>query len=103
LPLACAAVILRYTWPKAASAPAEVSGRPAAQSGCSGLAWSAFVGALVTGGIGFAAGFFGPMILDPSSPQGPLVGLFVTGPLGLLAGAIGGAAVFGRSAVSFSP
>src|SRR5215472_11581267 len=59
LPFACAAVVLRYTWPKAPVVPAEAGIRSTAQSGCSGLAWSVFVGALVTGGIGFAAGFFG--------------------------------------------
>ena len=83
LPFFCAAVVLRYTWPRAASAPA-------------GLLRSALVGAVVTGGTGFAIGFFGPMILDPGSPQGPLVGIFVTGPLGLLAGAIGGTVLWAK-------
>lgn len=39
-----------------------------------------------------AIGFFGPMILSPSSGNGPMLGIFVTGPLGFLAGAIFGAA-----------
>jgi hypothetical protein len=90
-PSGVAAVVLRFTWPNAG---VEVARPAAPQSGCAGLAWSAFVGALVTEGIGFAAGFFGPIILDPSSPQGPLLGLFVTGPLGIVAGAIAGAVVF---------
>jgi hypothetical protein len=38
------------------------------------------------GGIAFALGFFGPMILAPDANQGPLLGIFYTGPLGLLAG-----------------
>ena len=48
-------------------------------------------GALVTGGIGFVGGFFGPMILAPSANQGPMLGIFITGPLGFIAGGIGGA------------
>src|SRR5215469_17243361 len=82
-PFVCSAIVLRYTWPTAASAPA-------------GLVRSVLVGAVVTGGIGFAIGFFGPMILDPSSPQGPLLGIFVAGPLGLLAGAVGGAVFWAK-------
>jgi len=83
LPFVCAAVVLRYIWPNASSTPA-------------GLVSSALVGAVVTGGIGFAAGFFGPIILYPGSPQGPLVGIALTGPLGLLAGAIGGAVFWAK-------
>ena len=49
------------------------------------------VGALVTGAIGFSAGFFGPMLLTPRANQGPLLGLFITGPLGLILGGVGGA------------
>lgn len=56
-----------------------------------GLAVSMGMGAIVTGVIGFLAGFVGPIILHPMSPQGPLLGIFFTGPLGLLAGAVGGA------------
>jgi hypothetical protein len=29
---------------------------------------------LIAGGIGFGAGFFGPMVFDPTGNQGPLVG-----------------------------
>jgi hypothetical protein len=43
--------------------------------------------ALIIGGIGFAAGFFGPMILAPGANQGPMLGIFITGPLGAVAGA----------------
>lgn len=44
------------------------------------------VPALKIGGLGFALGFFGPMLLDPSSGNGPLLGIFITGPLGFLGG-----------------
>jgi hypothetical protein len=47
-------------------------------------------GALITGGIGFSAGFFGPIVFAPEANQGPLVGIFITGPLGFLLGAAGG-------------
>lgn len=61
----------------------------------SGAASGAFVsnvfyGALLLGGIGFSAGFFGPMIFAPEANQGPLLGLFITGPLGFLLGGVGG-------------
>lgn len=41
---------------------------------------------LALGGIGFAAGFFGPMVVNPGANQGPLVGLLFTGPGGAVAG-----------------
>jgi len=44
--------------------------------------------ALAMGGVGGAAGFFGPMILSPDANQGPMLGLFITGPGGALAGAV---------------
>jgi hypothetical protein len=47
---------------------------------------------LALGASGFAAGFFGPMILRPDANQGPMMGIFITGPggaaLGLILGAI---------------
>ncbi|MGH8138063.1 MAG: hypothetical protein ACREVV_07700 [Steroidobacteraceae bacterium] len=43
------------------------------------------------GGIGFVAGYFGPIALDPDANQGPLLGIFVTGPGGAVAGLILGA------------
>jgi hypothetical protein len=46
--------------------------------------------ALIVGGIGFAAGFFGPMILKPEANQGPMLGIFITGPIGFLVGLIYG-------------
>ena len=55
-----------------------------------GLGRAIGLGALITGGIAFSVGFFGPIIFTPSANQGPMLGIFVTGPLGLLLGAIGG-------------
>jgi hypothetical protein len=53
----------------------------------------AFIGALIVGGIGFVAGFFGPIIFSPQVNDGPLLGIFITGPIGFMAGAIIGAIV----------
>ncbi len=44
--------------------------------------------ALSLGAVGFAAGFLGPIYLNPDANQGPLLGLFITGPGGALAGAV---------------
>lgn len=56
---------------------------------------SALRAGCLLGAIGFAAGFFGPMILMPESNQGPMFGIFISGPggflLGLLIGGILGA------------
>ena len=54
-----------------------------------GLLSCMILGGVVAGGVGFSAGWFGPMIADPGS-QGPLIAI-VTGPLGFLVGTIGGA------------
>jgi hypothetical protein len=43
---------------------------------------------VVLGATGFAAGFFGPMLLSPQANQGPMLGIFITGPGGLLCGAV---------------
>lgn len=42
----------------------------------------------ILGIIGFAAGFFGPIIFVPEANQGPLVGIFLSGPAGFALGAI---------------
>jgi hypothetical protein len=55
-----------------------------------GLGRAIFIGATVTGGIGFSAGFFGPILFAPEANQGPLLGIFITGPLGFVLGAVGG-------------
>ncbi len=49
------------------------------------MGWASVVGGVV-GALGFAGGFFGPMIFMPSSNQGPLLGIFITGPLGFVVG-----------------
>ena len=46
----------------------------------------AILGSFTLGGIGFPAGFFGPIYFTPESNLGPLLGIFITGPLGFLAG-----------------
>src|SRR5262245_49611802 len=51
---------------------------------------AALVGGIALGIIGFAAGFFGPIVLRPDANQGPLLGIFITGPLGFVAGTVGG-------------
>ena len=50
----------------------------------------ALLGGVILGGIGFAAGFFGPIIFRPDTNQGPLLGIFITGPLGFVLGIICG-------------
>lgn len=42
--------------------------------------------ALLAGGIGFAAGFLGPIVFSPDANQGPLLGIFITAPVGFLVG-----------------
>jgi len=46
--------------------------------------------ALKWGGVAFAVGFIGPMILAPGANQGPMLGIFITGPLGFLGGLVYG-------------
>jgi hypothetical protein len=45
---------------------------------------------LALGGVGFAAGFLGPMLLNPGANQGPMAGIFITGPGGALLGLVMG-------------
>jgi len=75
---AAAIAVARYVWLHSASIGA-------------GFVRSTMMGALVTGAVGFSAGFFGPMIFAPGANQGPLLGIFITGPLGLMFGGAGGA------------
>jgi hypothetical protein len=75
--LLCAAVASGFMWSRTEPAPRT-------------LVSSVLCGALVLGATGFAAGFFGPMILAPDANQGPLLGLFITGPGGTMIGAVGG-------------
>lgn len=58
-----------------------------------GILKSGCLGAVILGGIGFAGGFFGPIIFTPESNQGPLLGIFITGPIGAILGAIIGVLV----------
>jgi hypothetical protein len=51
------------------------------------------LGGVIVGGIGFVAGFFGPIIFTPEANQGPLLGIFITGPLGFIFGALVGLAI----------
>ena len=55
--------------------------------------------ALAMGVVGFAAGFFGPMALDPESNIGPIIGILFSGPGGAVIGAVLGA-IFGLLPVS---
>ncbi|MBC7790559.1 MAG: hypothetical protein H7Z74_11485 [Anaerolineae bacterium] len=75
--LASAVVVGRYIW-------------KGSDSVANGFLASVVKGAVVTGGIGFVGGFFGPILFAPEANQGPLLGIFITGPLGFLLGAIGG-------------
>lgn len=75
--LLCTAFVAWFVWVKLGSAD-------------QGMISSIFLGAILIGGIGFTAGFFGPMIFAPEANQGPLLGLLITGPLGFLAGGIAG-------------
>ncbi|MBV2132425.1 hypothetical protein KRX52_06360 [Pseudomonas sp. MAP12] len=77
--LLCAVLAGRFLWIRTVGG-AAARGLLAAMSS----------GALALGGIGFCAGFFGPLLLTPDANQGPLLGLFITGPLGFLLGGIGG-------------
>jgi len=75
--LFCAIVAGCYVWKKLGSAN-------------SGLISSILIGSAILGGVGFLAGFFGPIIFTRGSPQGPFLGIFFTGPLGFLFGGIAG-------------
>lgn len=75
LSLLCAASAGWYTW--------KILG-----STQSGVMSNVALGALVLGGTGFSAGFFGPIIIAPCANQGPLLGIFLTGPSGFAIGAV---------------
>lgn len=70
-----------------------------AHSGYSSKSLGSFFGhitlfSLVIGGLLFLAGFLGPILLYPDSPQGPLIGFAITMPFGILAGLMLGAIVW---------
>jgi hypothetical protein len=75
-----AALAARYTWRRTGAARKSRPGVFATT-----LRW-----AFIAGGIGFAVGFFGPIIFTPGANQGPLLGIFITGPLGFIGGAASG-------------
>jgi len=77
----CGVLVARRLWRSEA---------PRAGAVGSGVFAQVVNGALIVGGVGFCAGFFGPMIFAPQANQGPLLGIFITGPLGVLVGAVGG-------------
>ena len=59
---------------------------------------------ILAGVIGFAGGFFGPILLTPKSPQGPLLGILLTGPIGVSSGpAIGVATLIGKTNLKTLP
>jgi len=76
--LAASAYVARTVW----TGTAEDSTSVAVMAG---------LGAAILGGLGFLAGFVGPMIFAPAANQGPMLGLFITGPAGVVIGAIAGA------------
>lgn len=51
---------------------------------------------ILVGSIGFAGGFFGPLLLSPKSNLGPLLGILLTGPIGALSGPAIGVATLVR-------
>jgi hypothetical protein len=46
-------------------------------------------GGWLVGGVGFALGFIGPLVIWPDANLGPLLGILVTGPVGFVLGALG--------------
>jgi len=77
MPLVAALAAGRYAWVHAYNMPRY-------------LVAFIFYGAVLFGGAGLAAGFFGPMIFTPEANQGPLLDLLITGPAGVSIGAISG-------------
>lgn len=57
------------------------------------VAASAAKGGCLLGLIGFACGFFGPMIFTAEANQDPMLGILITGPAGLVLGLLIGAVV----------
>jgi hypothetical protein len=46
-------------------------------------------GGWLLGGVGFAVGFIGPLVIWPDANLGPLLGILFTGPAGFVLGALG--------------
>jgi len=92
--LACAGAVW-YFWPKTPSPPARRQTETPTTSEPAYLS-RVIVCSMIAGTVGFAGGFFGPMIFSPGSNQGPLLGIIVTGPLGFLLGPVIGVATLIR-------
>jgi len=59
---------------------------------------------ILAGGICFAGGFFGPILLTPKNNLGPLFGILITGPIGVSSGpAIGVATLIGKTNLKTLP
>ena len=52
------------------------------------------------GGVAFALGFIGPLVVNPKASLGPLLGILLTGPAGFVLGAIVAAVVRPKGATS---
>lgn len=76
------------SWLAATAAAIMVWREPQRLTGARGGRLALYV--LSFGGVGFCAGFFGPMIFAPEANQGPLLGIFITGPGGALLGLLYG-------------
>ena len=50
---------------------------------------STWRGGWLVGGVGFAAGFIGPLVIWPGASLGPLLGILFAGPVGFVLGALG--------------
>lgn len=74
-----ATLLALSTWfaVRAQSAEARVNMRAACRGG------------LILGGVAFAIGYIGPVVITPEANQGPLIGIFFTGPLGFVVGVAG--------------
>ena len=94
LALACAAAVW-YFWPKTPAPPSRPQTETSATSEPAYLPRVMFC-SMIAGTVGFAGGFFGPMIFRPDSNLGPLFGIIVTGPLGFLLGPVIGVATMIR-------
>jgi membrane protease YdiL (CAAX protease family) len=57
------------------------------------VAWWCVTMSWIVGTVSFLSGFVGPIVFSPDSPQGPLLGIFITGPLGAVVGAACGVVI----------